>query len=141
MASMDRAQIDAFLAEARIAKLATLNADGSPNIVPVWFEWDGANALVFTSRGSAKLRRIARDPRVCLSVEEGVGVPEAWVSIEGLATVEEGGAAWDLIERLTPRYYDQEKAGRTLISWGQMKEEWVVLRITPARIRSSAPGS
>ncbi|MCA9640968.1 MAG: PPOX class F420-dependent oxidoreductase [Myxococcales bacterium] len=138
MAQMDRPQVDDFLAATRIAKLVTLNADGSPNVVPVWFEWDGAEALVFTTRTSAKVRRIRRDPRVALSVEEGVGVPEAWVSIEGTATVESAGA-WSLIERLTPRYYDAVKARETLLSWGQMKDEWVVIRVEPARIRSSAP--
>ncbi|MGD9933401.1 MAG: PPOX class F420-dependent oxidoreductase [Dehalococcoidia bacterium] len=140
MAQMDRSQLDSFLAETRIAKLVTLNADGGPNVVPVWFEWDGAGACVFTTRTSAKVRRIQRDPRVALSVEEGVGVPEAWVSIEGTATVEDAGA-WGVIERLTPRYYDAARARETLLSWGQMKDEWVVIRISPARIRSSAPGS
>ncbi len=140
MAQMDRSQLDSFLAVTRIAKLATLNADGSPNVVPVWFEWDGAEARVFTTRTSAKMRRIQHDPRVALSVEEGVGVPEAWVSIEGTASVESAGA-WSLIERLTPRYYEAVKARETLLSWGQMKDEWVVIRIDPVRIRSSAPGS
>lgn len=140
MAQMDRPELDQFLPVTRIAKLATLNADGSPNVVPVWFEWDGAHALVFTTRTSAKVGRIRRDSRVALAVEEGVGVPEAWVSIEGTATVDAAGA-WGLIERLTPRYYDAVKARETLLSWGQMKDEWVVIRISPTRIRSSAPGS
>ena len=140
MTQMDQAQLQGFLAETRIAKLVTLNADGSPNVVPVWFEWDGAEARVFTTRTSAKVRRIQRDARVALSVEEGVGVPEAWVSIEGTAAVESAGA-WGVIERLTPRYYDAVKARETLLSWGQMKDEWVVIRISPTRIRSSAPGS
>jgi PPOX class probable F420-dependent enzyme len=133
-------QADAFLRETRIAKLASLNADGSPNVVPVWFEWDGATAALFTSRGSAKVRRLARDDRAALSVEEGVGVPEAWVTVEGRAVVEDDAAAtWALIERLTARYYDPEKAARTLLEWRQAMDIWITIRITPSRIRSSAP--
>ena len=28
------------------ANLATLNADGSPQVTPVWVDWDGTNLLV-----------------------------------------------------------------------------------------------
>src|SRR5262245_16481781 len=37
MAQMTPEQRAAFLAQARIAKLVTLYADGSPTAVPVWF--------------------------------------------------------------------------------------------------------
>ncbi len=128
---------DAFLSVTRIAKLATLNGDGSPNVVPVWFDWDGREARVFTTDSSTKVKRIERDPRVALSVEEPVGVREAWVTIEGTASVEPGGFA--LAERLAPRYYGAVQAEATLREWARMRDRWVVLRITPRRIRSSAP--
>ena len=137
MAEMTPAQCDAFLRETRIAKLATLNADGSPTIVPVWFEWTGSEALVFTHDASPKIRRIRRDPHVALSVEEAVGVPEAWVTIEGHATVGPGG--FDLAERLTPRYYTPAKSVEALRKWANMRDHWVLIRITPTRVRSSAP--
>ena len=135
MAKMTGPELDAFLRETRIAKLATLNADGSPTVVPVWFEWDGATATVFTEGTSPKVKRIRRDPRVALSVEEPVGVPERWVTIEGIAVVEsEGGFA--LAQRLAPRYYTRERASAALAEWGRAADSWVVLRITPQRIRS-----
>lgn len=124
---------DAFLRETRIGKLATLNADGSPTIVPIWFEWDGAEARIFTSRKSPKVARIRNDPRVALSVEEGVGVPERWVTIEGTATIEETGGM-DLARRLAARYYSPERCAEALASWEKMADQWVVLRITPRRV-------
>ncbi|MEP7216150.1 MAG: pyridoxamine 5'-phosphate oxidase family protein, partial [Anaerolineaceae bacterium] len=75
-----------------------------------------------------------------LSVEEGVGVPEAWVTVEGAATVEFDGG-WDLANRLAQRYYTAEKNRTVLPAWKRMADEWIVVRITPKRIRSSAPGS
>ena len=126
---------DAFLRETRIAKLATLNADGSPNIVPVWFEWDGETATLFTSRTSPKLKRIAADPRVALSVEQPLGVSEAWVTIEGTAAIEEQGGM-ELARRLAPRYYLPERARTALESWEKQASSWVVVRITPRRIRA-----
>ncbi len=136
MAKMTREERDAFLYQTRIAKLATLRGDGSPTIVPVWFEWDGATATLFTSRTSAKIRRIKANPRVALSVEEPVGVSEAWVTIEGTATIEESGGI-ELARRLAHRYYTPEKAAKTLPEWEKSAANWVVVRITPTRIESS----
>ncbi len=137
MARMSAEQRDAFLQGARIATLVTLYADGSPTAVPVWFEWDGSRARVFTSRDAEKLRRIRSDPRVCLSVAEPAGVPEAWVTIEGTAAIEEGGM--EVARRLAPRYYPPDKAARALRTWERTADQWVVITITPARIRSVAP--
>ena len=139
MAQMSVAQRDTFLHQPRIATLVTLYADGTPTAVPVWYEWDGEQARVFTSRDSEKVRRLRAEPRVCLTVAEPVGVPEAWVTIEGTAAIDEQGGM-ELARRLAPRYYDAAKAERTLRQWEQLADRWVLLRITPRRIRSQAPG-
>src|SRR3970040_337863 len=99
MPEMTAAEADAFLRETRIAKLATLQENGAPTIIPVWFEWDGEVARVFTSRTSPKVRRIAADARVALSVEEPVGVHERWVTIEGTASISDAGTV-QLLTRL-----------------------------------------
>jgi PPOX class probable F420-dependent enzyme len=135
--AMDRPQLDAFLQEPRIGKLVTLRADGSPTVVPIWYEWDGETAAIFTTRG-AKVRRIQADPRVALSVEEPAGVAEAWVTIEGTATIEESGGI-ELARRLVQRYYTPAKAAETLPGWEKMAAEWVIIRVTPTRISSLSP--
>src|SRR4051794_22191598 len=88
MAAMTVAQRDAFLGEARIGVLAMLGTAGAPLAIPIWYEWDGERARMFTDHQSPKIARLRRDGRVCLTVAEPVGVPEAWVAIEGLATIE-----------------------------------------------------
>ncbi len=128
---------DAFLRETRIAKLAVLNADGSPAIMPVWFEWDGAKARLFTTRGSWKVMRIQAEPRVALSVETFLTQDEAWVTVEGLASVHDSGG-FELAARLAPRYYGEEKARRVLKEWRKVPD-WVLIEIKPVRIRSRAP--
>ena len=140
MTKMTEEQADAFLRETRIAKLATLNADGSPTVVPVWFEWYGRTAALFTYFKSPKLTRIRRDNRVALSVEEPLGAQEAWVTIEGTATIEEAGGI-ELARRLIVRYYDEQRVHNVLPGWEKMAREWVVVRVTPQRIHSSAPGT
>jgi nitroimidazol reductase NimA-like FMN-containing flavoprotein (pyridoxamine 5'-phosphate oxidase superfamily) len=106
--------------------------------IPIWYDWDGARVRMFTSGGSAKVARIRRDPRVCLTVAEPAGVPEAWVSIEGKAWIEEG-TGFAVAQRLAPRYYTPEQAERTLAAWGRVAADWVTIVIEPSKIRSAAP--
>ena len=134
---MDNAEQDAFLREPRIAKLVTLREDGSPTVQPVWFEWDGTTAAIFTTGTTGKVARIRKDPRVALSVERAMGEPEAWVTIEGTAAIEDQGG-WDLALRLFPRYYSPEKVAETKPQWEQVKDQFVVIRITPTRITSGS---
>ena len=139
MAQMTRGQIDAFLRETRIAKLVTLYPSGAPTVAAIWYEWNGAGAHMFTHRDSEKVRRIRSDARVCLFVETGVGEPEAWVAVEGAAEVREQGGM-DLARRLARRYYPPDRAEGAIQRWEAMADAWVVLTVTPRRIRSLAPG-
>ena len=134
MASMTKAQRDAFLREARIATLVTLNEDGSPNALPLWYDWDGERLRMFSMSGTGKLRRLARDPRACVSVADPVGALEAWVTVEGAVEMKQEGGR-DLALRLAERYYEPERAERTIRSWSRL-EGWVLLELTPTRIRT-----
>ncbi len=50
------------------AHLATLMADGSPQVTPVWVDREGDLILVNTAEGRVKYWNVKRDPRVALSV-------------------------------------------------------------------------
>ncbi|MFB3816247.1 MAG: TIGR03667 family PPOX class F420-dependent oxidoreductase [Candidatus Methylomirabilales bacterium] len=54
------------LREDKIVWLITADAQKTPQPRPVWFHWDGRNVLIFSERKKAKLRHIARNPRVAL---------------------------------------------------------------------------
>ena len=58
------------LHEERIAWLTTTSADLTPQPVPVWFLWDGAESfLIYSKPGTAKLRNSAERPRVSLHLD------------------------------------------------------------------------
>ncbi len=138
--SLTKAECDAFLKELRIGTLCTLNADGSPNAIPIWYHWTGEKIHMFTSRGTAKTKRLARDPRACLSVAEPVGVPESWVTVEGtVEEIEEGGKELSL--RLASLYYDpkifpNQEHARKNTSFFETNDTTILLELTPTRIRS-----
>lgn len=67
---MDEAERDAFLAQARTCRVATVSVDG-PHLTPLWFVWDGS-ALWFSSIvRSRRWRDLERDPRVAVVVDSG----------------------------------------------------------------------
>jgi PPOX class probable F420-dependent enzyme len=138
MAAMTDTERDAFLAVPRLGMLSTLVADGAPVTVPVWFEWDGTAARVFSGAATGKVKRIERDPRASLLVANSIGEPEAWVAFDGEITIVPEGAI-ELAERLAHRYWDMtdEKHHAELASWPAAAAHLRVLELTPRRIRSS----
>ncbi len=88
----------------------------------------------FTTRDTGKVRRIAQDPRACLSVAEPVGVSEAWVTFEGMVEILADGGL-ELACRLAKLYYEPEPASRTIDAWTKAGNR-VLLELTPTRIRS-----
>ncbi len=84
-----------LLESAALAHLVTLNADGSPQVSIVWVGLDGDEIVAAHLRPQQKLRNIARDPRVVLSLEgtetNGLGLRE-YLVVHGRARIENGGA-------------------------------------------------
>ena len=48
--------------------LATVMKDGSPQLSPVWVDYDDGYILVNTAEGRVKHKNVLRDPRVAISV-------------------------------------------------------------------------
>lgn len=69
-----------------IAWLATVRADGTPQVSPVWFLWDDAGFLVY-SRASARVTNIRTQPRVGLNLD-GNGRGGDIVVVEGIAHID-----------------------------------------------------
>lgn len=81
--TMSKDEYLAFLsAGTRTGKLATAGRDGRPHVAPIWFILDGETLVFTTGRGTVKGRRIRRDPRVALVVDDETP-PYAYVLVEG----------------------------------------------------------
>jgi len=55
------------LRKEQIIWLTTIDSNNAPQPRPVWFHWDDETILIFSERGKAKLRHIARNPKVSLN--------------------------------------------------------------------------
>jgi hypothetical protein len=129
-----------FLARPRLGIFTTAQASGPwPGPVPVWFEWTGTTAEMFTGVQSPKMRRLDADPRASLLVVNDVGEAEHWVALEGRVSVQRDGVA-ELAERLAARYWDLGDPGHaaTVETWKAQADSMVRLVLTPERLRRYA---
>ncbi|MFE7611024.1 PPOX class F420-dependent oxidoreductase [Streptomyces celluloflavus] len=100
-----------FLSEGtRTAKLATVRADGSPHIAPVWFLMDGDELVFNTGKDTVKGRNLARDGRVALCVDDE-RLPFAFVVVEGSVEIsEELADVRHWAARIAARYMGEDRA-------------------------------
>ena len=121
-----------------LAHLVTLNRDGSAQVSCVWVGLEGDEIVSGHLRASQqKLRNVARDPRVVLSVEGTTIHPpglKEYLIVHGRARVEEGGAP-ELLQRLAYIYLGPG------VRFPPMEDPplGVVLRITPERLGGVGP--
>ncbi|HEY8480678.1 MAG TPA: PPOX class F420-dependent oxidoreductase [Spirillospora sp.] len=89
METMTESEWRAFVSEGtRTGKVAVTRADGSPHVTPVWFVLDGNDVVFTTGRDTVKGRALARDPRVCVCVDDETP-PFSFVLIRAEASLSE----------------------------------------------------
>ena len=91
-----------------MAHLATIMPDGSPQVTPVWFEFDGTHVIVNSAAGRRKDLNMRADARVSLSMCD----PEnayRYLEIRGRVVdiTTEGGVAH--IDKMAKHYLDLDE--------------------------------
>ena len=128
----------AYLDERHVANLVTLNADGSPHVVPVWYLHREGSLYISAGATAVKVRNIRRDARVAVSIAN-TSSPAMYVLMEGRATVTEE-AADDLRVEMYVRYQGRD---RGIASAWERQEDGpsVVIRVEPSKVISWVSGA
>lgn len=130
---MDEAEARERFAAARVARMASVDADGHPHLVPIVFAVDGDDILSIVDAKPKRtpelkrLRNIAANPRVALLVDEYDEDWQRlwWVRADGEARVEESGPARDRAIELLRAKYEQYRT-----AWSTPVGAAVVVRVT-----------
>lgn len=69
--AMSDAERDAFLAEQRVCRVASVDAHGDPHVTPLWFVWDGAHLWLHSIVRAQRHANLLRNPRVAVVVDAG----------------------------------------------------------------------
>lgn len=110
------------------AVVSTIDADGAPHAVPVWFRFDGARFFVWTGADRRWVRNALRDPRVSVTVQEHEP-PFAAVLIRGTASVTtDASRAVEEATKITARYMPADEVDGYVARWGELQ---TIVSVTP----------
>ena len=110
------------------AHLATHASDGWGHVSPVWVDYDGTNIRFNSARGRAKVKQIARDPRVTLTISDPDN-PYRYLEVRGrvVETTEQGADAH--IDALAKKYLGKDK-----YPFRQPGEVRILYKVQPERV-------
>jgi PPOX class probable F420-dependent enzyme len=118
--------LDLFKKKA-FANLATLMPDGSPQVTPVWVDFDGTHVLVNSARGRQKDKNMQKNGRVALSILDPDN-PYRYLQIMGkVADITEEGADAH-IDKMAKKYMDKDS-----YPYRNAQEVRVVYKILPEK--------
>src|SRR5512147_3194088 len=110
------------------ANLATIMPDGSPQVTPVWCDFDGKYVIVNSAKGRMKDRNMRRYPRVALSIMDPKN-PYRYLEVRGkVAEITEAGAD-EHIDRMAQKYLNMSKYPHRTA--GEVR---VLYKIVPERV-------
>jgi PPOX class probable F420-dependent enzyme len=120
-----------FLDEPVVAVLATLRADGSALLSPVWHEWRDGGFNVWTGGNDVKSRHLRRDPRAVILVAEST-YPLRGLEVRGEARLVDEAATETAI-RIASRYLGPERGEAYVRKVGGND---VTIRLEPGSLRA-----
>jgi PPOX class probable F420-dependent enzyme len=132
---MTKDEIRNFLLQGTFTgKLGTINKEGRPHVVPIWYTLDEQENIVFNTGGeSVKAKNIKRDNRVRLCVDDQTPL-FSFVIVDGTAQIEKGqpSETYKWAKIIAARYMGDDKSeeyGRRNSGEGE-----ILVRIKPTRI-------
>jgi len=108
--------------------LATLMADGTPQVTPVWFNTDGTYILINTAEGRVKDHNMRARPEVTLCIVDPAN-PYRYIQIRGKVVEYVKAGADDHIDALSFKYHGVPKYQSR-----QPGEKRIIFKIKPIKV-------
>ena len=112
------------------ARLAYVWADGSPRVIPIWFHWNGKEIVMGTPPKAPKLKALAKNPRVSLTIDDNV-FPHKVLLVRGTARLEPVNGVVPEYAMAAERYFGPEQGKAWAAQMGKMVQSMVRVTITP----------
>ena len=125
-----RPSIEAALRDDPVVWLSSVQSDGRPHLVPVWFHWDGERIVAFSKPHARKVDNLRDQPSVMLAV--GTPGPDFDVElIEATAELPAEPADELMPDGFGTKYGDLlRRAGLTVQRFAEVYSQPIVLRPT-----------
>lgn len=108
--------------------IATIMKDGSPQLSPVWANYEDEHILVNTAEGRLKHKNVLRDPRVAVSVVDQNN-PLNMTTIQGKVIEIIPDYEYQHVNKLTKKYI-----GKDNYPFRQPEEKRIIFKILPEKV-------
>ncbi len=102
-----------------LAYLATVMADGTPQVTPVWFDTDGECIRINSARGRVKDRNMRARPAVALVIQDPSS-NDRYIQVRGHVTEASEVGAADHLDQLCLKYtgrHGKPKKGQVRVTY------------------------
>jgi PPOX class probable F420-dependent enzyme len=108
------------------AAVALALTDGTPQVTPIWFDWDGMHIILNTARGRVKDKVMHRGGKVALLIVDPAN-PYRYLQIRGSVTEETEAGAYNIICDLNLKYRGDrdypERPGEVRVTYRVLPEQ------------------
>jgi general stress protein 26 len=119
-----------FLEKPHTARMSTIDGQGFPHTVPVWYKLDGDDVVVMGTRTTKKVAHMRNNPKGAVSIGGGQG-DDAGYLLKGEWRVEEDSDKY--WQQTITRYYEPpEKAEADLADWVDL--DIIVMRLKTSKV-------
>ena len=116
-----------ILQKPSFANVATIDEDGTPQVTPVWIDYEDGHFLLNSAKGRKKDRNLRERPRVALTIVDSDNLYR-YIGVQGtVVEITEKGAV-DHIHKLSHKYLGKD------YPWLNASETRVIYKITPTRV-------
>ena len=84
--------------------LALVMKDGTPQVTPVWFDFDGTHVIINTARGRVKDKILKKHPTVAMAIQDPEN-PYRYIQVRGKVVEETEVGAYEMICKLNQKYH------------------------------------
>ena len=117
-----------LFSEKNLVYIATIMNDGSPQVSPVWANYEDEHILINTAEGRIKHKNVMRDPRVAVSVTS-IRNPLDMTTIRGTVVELIPDYEYKHADKLTMQYMDREH-----YPFKRDDEKRIILKIKPYKV-------
>lgn len=120
-----------FLQAPFVARLSTIDDNGFPHTVPLWFDLEGDDIIIISDRNTRKIDHIARNSKGCVQIGGDVNDGAGYL-FKGTLTVElDPDYKW--LRQVTLRYEPTEQAERDIELW-RTTLDMIIIRLKVQRV-------
>jgi len=124
-----------FIKSQKILRLATIDPQGNPHIIPVWYDYINGKFYIGTNTRTMKARNVRKNPRVSFCVDVGIKSPDIFgiMGIGKARLILENRRVQLVAKKILLRYFKslKNKSAQQLLD-----DTDCIIEITPKKLTS-----